>query len=423
MKIRTKFGHLLLAMTFFGWVSCSSGGGETTTKPVPEPEKPQEEEVKWELPADVCQLGLGWNLGNQFDAFNDGVSNETCWGNGKVTQKTFTKVAEAGFTSVRIPITWLGHIGSAPDYPIEAAWLNRITGVVEYAEKAGLKVIINIHHDGADSAHWLSIKDAAADESKNETIKAMLKALWTQVAERFKDKGDFLVFESMNEIHDGGWGWGENLTDNGKQYRILNEWNQVFVDAVRAVGSKNADRYLGIPGYCTNPELTLKHLVLPKDTAKDRLMVAVHYYDPYEYTLNDKFSEWGHTGTVGKKDTYGDENDMKAMFGRLKSAYVDKGIPVYLGEVGCVHRSTERAEAFRKYYLEYLCKAAREYKMAAFYWDNGSKGAGRECSGLFDHATGEYLNNGKEVVEAMVKGYLNPDASYTLESVYNSAPK
>ena len=368
-------------------------------------------------------LGLGWNLGNQLDAHNSGVANETAWGNQKTTQALFDKLAAAGITTVRIPVTWMGHIGDAPGYEIEKAWMDRVAEVVGYAENAGLNAIVNIHHDGADSEYWLSIKDAAQDETKNTAIKTELKAVWTQIAERFKDKGNFLAFESMNEIHDGGWGWGDNRNDGGKQYSILNDWNQVFVDAVRAVGGGNSNRFLGVPGYCTNVALTVSNFKLPTDKVQNRLMVSVHFYDPNEYTLDAKYSEWGHTGAADKKANWGDEDNVKDVFNSLKTTYIDKGIPVYIGEMGCVSRTTDRAESFRKYYLEYVCKAAKEYGLAPVYWDNGGTGSGKEESGLFNHATGDYLNNAAEIVEVMKKAIFTEDTSYTLQSVYDNAPQ
>lgn len=438
-----KKATLKLLWLFLLLVACSGGGNEPVKPVVPEiPEVPETpvvtppqsekedttshepvtegEGYAWDM---AKKLGLGWNLGNQLDAYNNGVSDETCWGNKKATQQTFDRLANAGITSVRIPVTWMGHVGEAPDYLIEEAWMDRVAEIVGYAEHAKLNAIINMHHDGADSKYWLSIKEAAASEEKNTAIKNQLKAMWTQIATKFKDKGEFLMFESMNEIHDGGWGWGDNLKDNGKQYAIFNEWNQVFVDAVRAVGGENANRFLGIPGYCTNADLTLKHMVLPEDKADRRLMVAVHFYDPYEYAINAKFAEWGHTGASGKKDSWGDEDNVRNVFSQLRDKYVNQGIPVYIGEMGCVHRNNTRAESFRKYYLEYVCKAARSYGMAPFYWDNGATGVGRECFGLFNHATGEYLNNGKEVVEVMVKAIFTNDESYTLSKVYGNAPR
>lgn len=367
-------------------------------------------------------LGLGWNLGNQLDAYSNGIANETAWGNGATTQDAFYKIAASGIRTIRIPVTWLGQLGVAPNYTINSAWLNRVAEVVNYAEIAGLNAIINIHHDGADSHHWLNIKDAALSEPVNNEVKAQLRAVWTQIAEKFNDKGNFLIFESMNEIHDGGWGWGANLSDGGKQYAVLNEWNQVFVDAVRLVGGENSNRYLGVPGYVTNPELTIDHFILPNDNISNRLLVAVHFYDPSEYAINDKYSEWGHTAASDQKDSYGDEADMKELFGKLKTKFVDNGIPVYIGEMGSVHRNTDRAESFRKYYLEYLCKAARTYGLAPFYWDNGSPGTGKECFGLLNHANGKYINNGKDIIDIMVKAVSNDDSSYTLDSVYDSAP-
>ena len=203
----------VVQMAFVFLAVACSGGNEEPVKPVepivPEepvtpPVEPEPEEESKGYAWDVARkLGLGWNLGNQLDAHVDGMPDETCWGNGKATQQTFNKLAEAGITSVRIPVTWLGKVGDAPDYPIDKAWLNRVMDMVTYAENAKLNVIINLHHDGADSQYWLSIKRASASEEANDSIKAQLKAMWTQIAQKFKYKGEFLIFESMNEIHDG----------------------------------------------------------------------------------------------------------------------------------------------------------------------------------------------------------------------------
>lgn len=353
---------------------------------------------------ETFHLGLGWNIGNQLDAYVNGVANETCWGNGKATQQTFDRLKQMGFESVRIPVTWLGHIGSAPEYRIDEVWLGRVAELVEYAERAGLKAVINIHHDGANSNHWLDVKGASRDESVNTRVKAQLRSMWTQIAEKFKRKGEFLVFESMNEIQDGKWGWGDNLTDGGRQYAVLNEWNQVFVDAVRALGGKNKRRYLGVPGYCTNIELTLKHFRMPTDKVKNRLLLSVHYYDPYLFTLENRMDEWGHETekNMGRRT---DEQHVDSMFHLLKTNYVDKGVPVYIGEFGCTRRKNDSDERFRKYYLGYVCRKASENGLSMMYWDNGSRGRGRECSGIIDHATGEYISNGEEIVRVMTEAY------------------
>ncbi|MBE6241165.1 MAG: glycosyl hydrolase family 5 [Bacteroidales bacterium] len=366
------------------------------------------------------RLGIGWNLGNHFDAYNNGVSGETAWGNPKATQATMNKVKAAGFSTVRIPVTWLGHIGAAPDYKIDEKWLNRVAEVVGYAEAAGLNVIVNMHHDGADSKNWLDIKTAAKDPAVHQQILDQVSAMWGQIADKFKDKGDFLIFEAFNEIHDGGWGWGENRNDGGKQYQCLNEWNQAFVDAVRASGGENANRILGIPAYCTNVDIAVQTFKMPEDVVEGRLIMAVHCYDPYDYTLPATKSEWGHTADESKKVSGNNEADLKRVFEKIYNNFIKKGIPVYMGEFGCVNRATEREQAFQQYYLKYYAKLAKTYFVPSIIWDNGAKGAGNEKHAFIDHGTGEYCSpEAKAAIEALVDSYKN---TLSLEDIYNSAP-
>ena len=389
------------------------------------------------------KLGLGWNMGNHMDAFYNGTwagdnflyPSETCWGSAPATQATFDGVKAAGFSSVRIPVTWLKMIGEAPDYKINETWLSRVYELVGFAEKAGLNVIINTHHDenhhsiienGVDiDTRWLDILTASKNAEVNAAIKAEIKAVWTQIAEKFKDKGDWLIFESFNELNDGGWGWSADFrADPTKQCNILNEWNQVFVDAVRATGGNNATRWLGVPTYAANPSFE-QYAKMAADPA-GKLMLSVHFYDPSDYTIGDEqWSDWGHTGAAGKKSNGGDEDHVKDVFGNLFQKYVDKDIPVYVGEFGCSMRaqSDARAWAFYLYYMEYVVKAAKVYGLPAFLWDNGASGAGKEQHGYIDHGTGGYIGNSKTVIDLMVKAMNSTDKNYTLQSVYDKAPK
>ena len=367
------------------------------------------------------KLGIGWNLGNHFDAYSNGVSYETAWGNPKATQFTFDRVKAAGFKTVRIPVTWLGHIGEAPDYKIDEAWLDRVAQVVCYAEKSGLNAVVNMHHDGADGAHWLDIKGAAQDPAVHQRVMAQITAMWGQIAAKFADKGEFLIFESFNEIHDGSWGWGDNRKDGGKQYQCLNEWNQAFVDAVRAAGGKNVDRILAVPAYCTNVDLAIESFVMPQDSAEDRLVMAVHSYDPYDYTLPATYSEWGHTADPAKKVAGDNEAELEKLFQKISTHFISKGIPVYLGEFGCVNRATEREQKFQQYYFRYFAKLSQIYGVPCMVWDNGAKGAGNERHAFFDHATGDYCSpEAAAAMKALVDSYTN---SQTLEDVYNNSPK
>lgn len=375
----------------------------------------------------AMSMGIGWNLGNQMDAHYDGCSYETGWGNKAATQQTFNGLAKAGFKSVRIPVTWMGHIGNAPTYTIEKGWMDRVDELVHMAHKAGLIVIINIHHDGfgaADTpskgAHWIDLPAAVADEERNTLIKQELTMVWLQIGKRFANDGEWLVFETLNEIQDGGWGGGANRTDGGKQYKVLNEWNQVCVDAIRAAGGKNETRYIGVPGYVCNPELTVENLVLPTDNVPNRLMVAVHSYDPWDFAGSAAVQEWGHTG-VDVVPGVGEEAYVN-MLNRLFNMYVRRGIPVYFGEFGAVRRANKDDEQFRLYYFRYICKAMRERRISALYWDNGNSKGGNDGFGVIDHATGRYIGSGEQAVRAMVDSWENNDPSYTLQSIYDSAP-
>lgn len=372
----------------------------------------------------VPQIGLGWNLGNQFDS-NNGYNSatESSWGNPVVTEQFFQCLSAAGFNTIRIPITWMGHMGASPTYTIDETWFSRIEEVVTQAIDANLNVIINIHHDGANSQYWLNIKTAANSDSISQCTNAQITAVWTQIANRFEKFDNHLIFEGFNEIHDGDWGWGTNRSDGGKQYAELNEWNQTFVDAVRATGGNNANRFLACPGYCTNPDLTVANWVKPNDSAENRILCAVHFYDPNEYTLTNKYTEWGHTASSDKKESWGDEANVTSTFSKLKNTFVDNNIPCYMGEIGCVRRGNENDEQFRRYYLEYVTKAARNANIPVIIWDNGGTGTGNEQSGMFNRTTGAVVDDyANQIIKAMLKAWNSTDASYTLESIYQKGP-
>ena len=371
------------------------------------------------------KLGYGWNLGNQMDAMVGGVSGETYWGNEKCTQATFDNLKSKGFSTVRIPVTWMGHIGDAPEYAVETAWLDRVAEIAGYAKKAGLNAIVNVHHDDSPESGWLCVHKAASDADYKKDMMARYKALWEQVARKFAEEGEWLIFEGYNELQDGGWGFGGNLTDGGKQYAVINEIAQTFVTTVRAAGGKNADRYLSILGYSANPSLTASNLVLPTDSAADRLIVSVHFYDPSGYALgqNSAYTEWGHTGADGKKDPNHSEKNVIETFRMLKDKYLDKNIPVYIGECGAVNRDDERAKSFQRYWFEFVFKAAREYGLCPIVWDNGARSTGNESFGYIDHADGSFINDSGPVIDIMYKAFNTTDPSYTIKSVYDNAPR
>lgn len=152
-------------------------------------------------------------------------------------------------------------------------------------------------------------------------------------------------------------------------------------------------------------------------------MITVHSYDPYNFNNHDEYykSEWGHTASPSKRCSSDDEKEMRTMMGELYQKYVKNGIPCYFGEFGSINRPTQREQAFEKYWFEYFTKCARSFGLAAFLWDNQS--TADYSMGYIHHSTGEYIMQGKTMVGVMLKGMNNTDKSYTLQTVYDNAPR
>ena len=295
----------------------------------------------------VKDMGLGWNLGNTLDATGGtGLSSETSWGNPLTTQAMIQSVATAGFKSIRIPVTWAGHFGGAPGYVIDSAWMNRVQQIVDWAQAAGLYAIINMHHDGLSPNGWL------LGAATNPTgVIAEYKALWEQIAQRFSCYSDKLIFESMNEV--GFASMETNGSPSQAAITLLNQLNSAFATLVRASGGNNSLRYLLVAGYWTD---------IPRSTGvlmpDSRCILSVHYYTPSSFTFGST-NPWGSTAEV---------NSLLADWAFVQTNYINKNIPVILGEYGVV--SSDDA-ASRIYWIEYVTKAAYGYGVAPYIWDDG----------------------------------------------------
>lgn len=365
----------------------------------------------------TAAMGAGWNLGNQLEACINGTPSETAWGNPVITEDTFKMIKAAGFKSVRIPVSYLSKIGSkASGYKIDAEWLNRVQEVVDYAIKQDLYVIINMHGDGYYSVDggWL-----LCAESNQTEIKAKYKACWKQIAEKFKNYDDHLIFESMNEVFDGK-NYNSSLQKAQKEaYDNINAYNQLFVDTVRATGSKNASRWLLVPGWNTDIDATVNQhglvtkfgFELPKDTkctaSSNRLMVSVHFYAPYGFCLEEKstVTQWGANGESGKKDSYGQEDAVETQFKKLYDKFTSQGIPVIVGEMGAVDKSMfdSKNTACREDWYEYTVSTAIKYGCIPVIWDNGWNG--KYGFGLFNRST--YKVTQQSLIDAINSGVKN----------------
>jgi endoglucanase len=337
-----------------------------------------------DMPSDAVaiskNLGLGWNLGNTLEACNDqGGADETWWGNPKTTKAFIDVVKAAGFRTVRIPCAWTGYIDDPDTFHIKDSWLARVREVVGYIIDNDMYAILNTHWDGG----WLEEHPRKADQ---EAVIAKETAIWTQIANYFKDVDEHLLFAGTNEVRDGyGTPTDENL-------EVQQSYLQTFVDAVRATGGNNEFRNLVVQGYRTEPDLTIEHLKIPKDSISGRLLVEVHYYAPWEFTIQgENVWLWG-TKYAGEEHaaSWGQEDYVDETFDKLQSTFGSKGYPVIIGEYGVSYRLSLEAEDFakhddaRNHYLNYVTKAAITRGITPVYWDNGDiKDTG---SGLFDRA-------------------------------------
>lgn len=311
------------------------------------------------------QMSPGINLGNTLEAIADWMprpatsSEEGAWGQPDVNQAIMDGYKAAGFKSVRIPVSWSQYLdanGKIPDF-----WMNRVKQVVDYARNADLFVIINIHWDGG----WMN----PVPEEK-DAVNAKLTSLWTQIATAFKDYDDHLLFAGTNEI---ALDWRQPPPENCP---IQHSFNQSFVNAVRATGGRNADRYLVVQAWATNIDASLTcNITMPADTVPDRLMMEVHYYDPYNFTINSDSSIW-QWGSMIEDPAFGEswanEAYTDAQFQKMKANFFDKGVPVILGEYGAYNKADfPGMDPYRLYWIQYVTESAFEHGLIPIYWDTG----------------------------------------------------
>jgi endoglucanase len=327
-------------------------------------------------------MGAGWNLGNSLEA----IGGETAWGNAATTPALLKAVKAAGFKTLRIPVSWKQYADA--DDTISAIWMARVTQVVKDAQDAGFYVLINVHWDGG----WL--QPTYARQAAGNT---RLAKFWTQIANNFKGYDDTLLFAGTNEVMvEGDYG-----TPTVEYRTVQNGFNQTFVNAVRATGGNNRVRHLVVQGFNTNIDHTLNFAVLPTDPTANRLMMEVHYYDPYNFTINtgSPIWQWGAGATdPAVTDTWGNEAYVDAQFQKMKARYVDQGVAVILGEYGVIRHNQPGAETYRLAWNRHVTRSAWTRGLVPVYWDNGV--TGKDGMGLFDRRTGAQAY--PELVRAIV---------------------
>ncbi len=331
------------------------------------------------------QIRLGWNLGNTLEA----QCGETAWGNPMTSQQLIDAVQAAGFNAIRIPGGWDCHANQSTQ-TIDAAWMARVKQVVDYAHGRGMYVILNIHWDGG----WLQDHPTF---SFQQSVNQKQRTFWTQIATTFRNYNERLLFAGTNEVH------ADFNTPTSEHITVQQSYNQTFVDAVRATGGNNASRTLVVQVYNTNIWHGLDFFSLPSDTIANRLVVEVHHYDPYDFTLNPSGPclAWGAPFPTQSACTWGQEAYHDDLFSRVRGEWFAQGVPVILGEYGVATRPNLNLQA-RQYYLEYVNRAAAANGVKTFYWDNGVVPSQTNGFALFNRSNGAIIDQG--ALDAIKRG-------------------
>lgn len=343
----------------------------------------------------VKKLKLGWNLGNTFDASDvskiaaeDEMDYERAWCGEITTLQNIAAVKGAGFETIRIPVSWHNHVDES--YHISDAWMTRVKEVVDWARACDMYVILNTHHDNSEDFYY-------PDEAHMEQSEAYLSAVWSQIAEVFRDYDDHLILESLNEPRLVGTSYEWWLDPNSDQCReaadCINRLNQLFVDTVRAGGGENETRWLLCPGYAASCDgAVYDGFTVPSDP-QNRVIVSVHAYTPYNFALNK-------TGTKDwSLDSDSDKYEILSFMDKLYGKFVLNNVPVLIGEFGAMNKDNlEERVAFSAFYT----KAARARGMSCLWWDNNAFTGSGENFGLLYRRASTFPY--PEIVQALVQG-------------------
>ncbi len=388
----------------------------------------------------VANMRVGWNLGNSLDSnsgdldwmwiewYTDGspTAYETAWGEPVTTKALIKMFRNAGFNAIRVPVTWYPHIDDEGN--VDEKWMARVKEVVDYVIDLGMYCILNVHHDtGSANTAWLR-----ASGTTYTSTKTKFEALWTNIANEFKDYGEKLLFEGYNEMLDDYDSWcfasfgtssAYDATVAADAYSAINNYAQSFVNAVRATGGNNAERNLVVCTYAAcsgdgtwNSHLSdpLKEMNYPTDTADGHIVFEVHYYP----TLGDNTLTQALDGT-------------KHCFDELKDNLMSKGAPVILGECGDLDESeyANNTEVFLDFTKGYV-SMAKDYGITTFYWMTLSDGSDRSVPqwttpDIKDAIiTGYYGDNGYDgIKDVPTAAQAADEATYNLQGVRVSRPE
>ena len=358
----------------------------------------------------VSLMGNGINLGNTMEAYGhaslgttaDISAYETGWGQPVTTQAMIDSMKAAGFDSIRIPVAWTNMMNfESGDYTINPIYLDRVEEIINYALNDDMYVVINDHWDGG----WWGMFGSATQETRDQAM-TMYTSMWTQIAERYKDYSDHLIFESANEELGDRLNDTDIAADSGSLteddcYAMNLKINQAFVDTVRGTGSNNKERFLLIAGYNTDIVKTCDdRFIMPTDTAENKLMLSVHFYTPWGYCGNESLSSWGSVKNLNE------QNSLLAMM----TKFTDQGYGVVFGEYAVALNDDGSVKKNTYDFIENFLNNCDLYGYCPMLWD---------CSSLFVRTELAFKN--KDIAKLFEDRSLTAQAGITEEEKATTA--
>lgn len=279
------------------------------------------------------QMQRGINLGNTLEPPYEGS-----WNNGPVQEYYFDDYKQAGFTSIRIPVRWDNYTDRTSPYTINTEWMDRIEQIVDWALERDLFVVINAHHEEWIKQHY-----------QEQNMLDRFDSIWSQIAVRFSNKPEKLLFEIINE-------------PNGIPLAELNQMNQRILSIIR---NTNPTRIVLYGGHMWSNSSELIAAQIPND---DYIIGYFHSYDPWSFA-GEANGKWGSTS---------DRNALKSKFDQVQAWSEKNNVPVTLNEFGAISQFTDGDGNIRvndynsrmKHYAAYV-EEAINHNFSFNAWDDG----------------------------------------------------
>ncbi len=367
-------------------------------------------------------MGNGINLGNTMEAYGHSTlgtdasvtSYETYWGQPVTTQEIVSGMKAAGFDTLRIPVAWTNMMDyESGDYTIDEAYLDRVEEIINYALNEDMYVIINDHWDGG----WWGMFGSADEDTRNAAME-MYIAMWTQIAERYEEYSDYLIFESANEelgnrLNDTDVAADSGTLSTDECYEMTNLINQTFVDTIRATGGNNEYRFLLIAGYGTDIESTIdSRFEMPTDTATSKLLLSVHYYTPSNYCIFTSLSQWG---------TRRNFQEMNALLSYL-TQFTDQGYGIVIGEYGVLEDADGNAKSGIIEYLSNFLDNCDLYNYCPVLWDCNWMYQRTTQTILVDEVADLYASRSYAAQSSMTDEEIQAAAQAEMDALLDAAP-